>query len=112
MIEEQQVNQWGQIVTKAWQDDAFKKRLLANPTAVLKEQGLEVSAGVQVRVVENTDQVIHLTLPAKPREGELSEDELENVAGGKLGGVLIRLSDDIKRAVTPAPGKNINRLLP
>ena len=84
MSEEQQgINQWGQIVAKAWQDDAFKKRLLADPAAVLKEQGLELPAGTQIRVVENTDQVIHLTLPAKPLERELSEAELEGVAGGK-----------------------------
>ena len=110
MNAEQQLNTWDQIVANAWQDDAFKKRLLANPAAVLKEQGLEVSAGVQIRVVENTDQVIHLTLPAKPRAGELSEDELEGVAGGKLGKILLSLSDDIKKAVTPAPGKKINEL--
>ena len=82
MNTEQQLNQWGQIVAKALQDDAFKKRLLANPSAVLKEQGLEATAGVQIRVVENTDKVLHLTLPAKTREGELSDDELAGVAGG------------------------------
>jgi hypothetical protein len=79
---EQQLKQFGQIVAKAWQDDAFKKRLLANPSAVLKEQGLEVPKGTEIRVVENTDQIVHLTIPAKPREGELSHDDLEKVAGG------------------------------
>ena len=82
MNAEQQIKQWGQVVAKSWQDDGFKKRLLANPSAVLKEQGLEVPAGVQIRMVENTDQVVHLTLPAKPREGELSDAELAGVAGG------------------------------
>ena len=83
MTTDEQVSQWGQIVAKAWQDDGFKKRLLANPSAILKERGLEVPAGVQLRVVENTDQVVHLTLPAKPRKGELSDEQLEGVAGGK-----------------------------
>ena len=82
MNAEQQLNQWGQIVARTWQDDAFKKRLLANPMAVLNEQGIGVPAGVQLRVVENSDKVLHLTLPAKPREGELSETELAGVAGG------------------------------
>lgn len=87
MNTEQTVNQWGQIVAKAWQDDKFKNRLLAEPAAVFQEFGVEVPAGVQLRVVENTDQVVHLTLPAEPREGELSDDDLENVAGG-FGSVL------------------------
>ena len=82
MNAELQINQWGQIVAKAWQDDIFKKRLVAEPAVVLKEHGIQVPAGVQLRVVENTDQVIHLTLPAQPREGELSDEELEGVAGG------------------------------
>ena len=81
---EDQLNQWGQIVAKTWQDDAFKKRLLANPSAVLKDEGLAVAPGVQIRVVENTDKVQHLTLPARPRGGELSEAELAGVAGGRL----------------------------
>src|SRR6476646_6537542 len=75
-------NPWVQIVSKAWQDDGFKKRLLANPSAVLTERGLEVPGGVQIRVVEDTDQILHLTLPAKPRGGELSDAELAGVAGG------------------------------
>jgi hypothetical protein len=50
--------------------------------AVFQEVGLEAPQGVQVRVVENTDQILHFTLPAKPSTDELSEDELESVAGG------------------------------
>src|SRR5262245_17289021 len=74
---------WGQIVAKAWADPTFKKRLLADPAAVLKEHGLEVAHGVQVRIVEDTDTVHHLTLPAPPSEAlELSEEQLGTVAGG------------------------------
>jgi hypothetical protein len=74
--------QWSQIVAKAWTDAAFKKRLLADPAAALKESGVEVPRGLQVKVVENTDQVRHLVLPTKP-SGEISEADLEKVAGGR-----------------------------
>src|SRR5262245_49659796 len=47
--------QWSQIVAKAWADESFKRRLLADPAAVLLEQGTAVPAGVQVRVVEDAD---------------------------------------------------------
>jgi hypothetical protein len=73
--------QWGQVVAKAWSDASFKKKLLADPAAALKASGLEVPRGLQVKVVENTDQVLHLVLPAKPR-GEISDSDLEKVAGG------------------------------
>jgi len=47
---------------------------------VLREAGIDVPAGQQVRVVENTDQVIHMVLPQKPRE--MSDEQLDAVAGG------------------------------
>jgi hypothetical protein len=40
------------------------------------------SNGVQLWVVEYTNQVVHLMLPAKLREGHLSDAELAGVAGG------------------------------
>lgn len=84
MSTDHQVTQWGQIVAKAWQDESFKQRLLANPAAVLSEQGLEAPAGVQLRVLENTDKIVHLTIPAKPNAAELSDAALDAVAGGGL----------------------------
>jgi hypothetical protein len=83
MNAEQPKAQWGQIVARAWHDEAFRQRLLTDPAAVLQEHGLEVPAGVQVRVVEDTHQVVHLTLPRKPAmTAEVSEEELASVAGG------------------------------
>jgi hypothetical protein len=73
---------WGKIVAKAWADDSFKKRLMSNPNAVLKENGLEVDPGIQVKVIEDTEKLRHITLPPKPTEGELSEEQLSMAAGG------------------------------
>ena len=55
--------------------------------AVLKEHGLDVPDGIDVKVVENADDCVHITLPA-PSAGDmdLSDDELSNAAGGSNGG--------------------------
>ena len=76
---------WHRIVAKASADESFRKRLLAEPAAVLREHGIPVPAGVQVKVVEDTDEVRHLTLPRRPGKGELSEEELSAAAGGGGG---------------------------
>ena len=89
MNADQQSKQWEQIVVKAWQDEGFKKRLLAEPAAVLKEHGLEVPPGIELRLVEDTEQVLYLTLPAKPRTGELSDEALAAVAGGLISKFVV-----------------------
>ena len=81
MNAEHQSKQWSQIVAKAWADAAFMRRLLADPAAVLKEHGIRMPAGVQVKVVEDTAQVRHLTLPVRPA-GELRDEQLAAMAGG------------------------------
>jgi hypothetical protein len=77
---------WSQLVAKVWDDPALKKRLLADPATVLKENGLEMAPGLQVKMVENTPSVVHLILPAKPTSEELSEEELSSVAAGHCHG--------------------------
>jgi hypothetical protein len=75
--------QWSQIVGRAWADDHFNQRLLADPAAVLAEYDMPAPAGVRVEVLQNPDRVpeptegvMRLVLPGKPSAAELSEDEL------------------------------------
>jgi hypothetical protein len=79
---QEQAKKYGQVVAKAWQDEAFKQRLLNDPHGVLQEHGVQVPAGTQVRVVEDTDQVAHLVLPQRPPD--LTDEQLDQVAGGKM----------------------------
>jgi hypothetical protein len=67
-------------------DEGFKRRLLSDPAASLKEKGVEIPLGVEVRIVEDTDTVQHLVLPIKPSSKELSDEQLVGVAGGYCGG--------------------------
>jgi hypothetical protein len=80
MAEQQgiQDKKWSRIIAKAWADDAFRDRLLADPKAVLREQGFETSREVRVSMAESgeikcTDEILYLTLPPKP---DISEEEL------------------------------------
>lgn len=71
---------WGQVVAQAWSDDSYKQRLLADPVGVMAEQGLTPPTGKQLRIVEDTADTVHVVLRAKP--DELSDDELDQAAGG------------------------------
>ena len=74
--------QWAQVVARTWSDEAFKKRLLAEPAVVLKEAGLEVPAGLQIKVVENSVRLAHVILSPAPAASERSEEVMAFLQGG------------------------------
>ena len=81
-------NPFAELFANCWKDEALKARFMADPVAVLAERGIELSEDIDVKVVENTDNTIHITLPVPP-EGhhELSNEELASAAGGCLDGM-------------------------
>jgi len=84
MNQEEQGKKMGQLIAKCWADEDFKAKLLADPAAVLKAEGAELPEGITIKAVENTDKVFHLVIPPKPSDSELSDDDLDNVAGGTV----------------------------
>jgi len=78
----EQQNPMGKIIAKALQDDAFKQQLIADPAAALKAEGVTVPEGITLKVVQDTESVKHLVLPAVGA-GELSDEDLDAVAGGE-----------------------------
>jgi hypothetical protein len=71
---------WAQLVARAWNDDELKQRLLDDPKSVMEEYGLPVPPGVNVKVVQNTDDTIYLPLAQKPTLSELSEEDFGQAA--------------------------------
>ncbi|MEO0472042.1 MAG: NHLP leader peptide family RiPP precursor [Bacteroidota bacterium] len=80
------------VIQKAWSDDAFKSELLAsdNPRALIEAtagERLDLPANVQVRVSDQGDSnYAYLNIPPRPNydEMELSDEQLEMVAGGEM----------------------------
>jgi hypothetical protein len=74
------------VIARALEDDAFKQELLSNPSSVIeRELGITIPEGIEFRVVEQENNIRNLVLPMQPDnfvDGELSEEELEAVAGG------------------------------
>ncbi len=73
-----------QVIARAWSDPDFKARLLNDPRAALVGYGVDLPAGLNLKIVENTTDTIHIVLPATPSQaGDLSDEDLQNLAGGK-----------------------------
>jgi hypothetical protein len=75
------------IVQRSLEDDAFRQQLLEDPKAAVEQElGTRLPEGVRVVTLEETADTIYLVLPSTSmagREGgELSDQQLESVAGG------------------------------
>ena len=108
----EQKNALAQLFAACWKDEALKARFMADPKAVLKEHGLDVPDGMDVKVVENADDCVHITLPAPPAgDHDLSDDELSNAAGGTIDHgndfvdlPVIAMDDDLARVASAGNG--------
>jgi len=76
------------VLVKAWEDETFKKQLIASPEAAISNftgEKLPLKEGVKMVVIDESDMsTFYFNLPEKPvlEDIELNEDQLELVAGG------------------------------
>jgi hypothetical protein len=63
------------VTAKALDDDEYKRKLLANPVEVLRDEGLKIDDDIEIKIVENTEDTIYLVLPSK----QVDEIDLEEV---------------------------------
>jgi hypothetical protein len=78
------------LIEKSLEDESFRQRLIEDPKAAVEQElGTRLPEGVRIVTVEETADTIYLVLPGTSMAGaegvELSDQELESVAGG--GGI-------------------------
>ena len=78
---DEQDNPIQRVITKCWDDEAFKERLLADPVATLAAEGVEIPEGVTLHVVVESGTERALVVPPAPT-GELADAELAGIHGG------------------------------
>ncbi|MEL6626809.1 MAG: NHLP leader peptide family RiPP precursor [Bacteroidota bacterium] len=89
------------LVERAYEDAAFKQEFIANPEAViLRETGTEVDLPEKCEFVvidKSNPFALYVTLPVNEEMLELTDEELELVAGGG-DNVLIKINFNCKKA--------------
>jgi hypothetical protein len=66
---------WSQVIARTWSDEDFKERFMIDPRGVLAEHGIELPDDADIKVVQDTDTLRHLVLPAAPTD-ELTDEDL------------------------------------
>ncbi len=78
-----------QLIEKVMKDDAFRNALLTYPRETLEEEyKIKIPEDFKIQVLEEETNSIYLVLPPRTipeNSDELSEAELQNVAGGSYG---------------------------
>ena len=77
-----------QLIEKAMKNESFRKQLIKNPGAAIEaETGMKIPEMIKIHVLEEDYQSFYIILPAQKRESEdeLTDAELEHVAGGYTG---------------------------
>ena len=72
------------LVEKCWKDPEFKKQVLADPKGMLELHiGQKLPGDLKIFVHEENAETLHFSLPPAPTNAtELSDEDLEKVAGG------------------------------
>ncbi len=69
--------EWAKVIAQAWVDEEFKAKLLADPKAVLKAEGIEIPENIKLNLTEAKEDELNLTLPLKPDGLEGSVEEMQ-----------------------------------
>ena len=54
---------FGEVIAKFHGDPAYKAKMLKDPTGTLRAEGIPIPPGATVKLLMNTDNLIHLVLP-------------------------------------------------
>jgi hypothetical protein len=107
-----------QIVTRTWEDEAFKQELVNNPKPVIEQvTGEKLPEGLVIRVVQETPDIRYLLLPSvismTPEERQQIVNELRQGAAGDFSSVIVRaIEDDVfKQELVSQPHAAIEREL-
>ena len=77
----EQDNPLQKVITRCWEDEAFKAQLLADPAATLAAEGVQVPEGVTINVAVDAEDVRTLVIPLPPTMA-LGDEELASVSAG------------------------------
>jgi hypothetical protein len=75
-----------ELIVRAMKDENFRKELLSNPKALVEKEigklkkDAKLPETLEVKVIEQPANALYLVLPTMP--DELSDEALDNVAGG------------------------------
>jgi hypothetical protein len=76
----EQERKYAKLIARVWSDESFKEKLVSDPRTVLAAEGLPVPDGVEVTIVEQTEQRLYLIIPMRPDGITVEEVDIRRAA--------------------------------
>ncbi|HCN50559.1 MAG TPA: TOMM propeptide domain-containing protein [Chryseobacterium sp.] len=93
LANEQQLNIINELITKSTNDAKFKAEFINNPKKIIEDSyQFKVYDNVKLVVEDQSDEnIVYINIPRRPdlNEVELTDEELEKVAGGGTPAVIL-----------------------
>jgi hypothetical protein len=88
------------LIEKCWKDPEFKKQVISDPKGMLERHiGQRLPAAINIFIHQEDANTLHFSIPPAPANlTELSEDDLERVAGGTDIGITVIVASAIVSA--------------
>jgi hypothetical protein len=99
------------IVGRAWKDETFRREFVTDPKGTIeKYTGAKLPAELKILVHEEDASTLHFRIPQAPGQlSELSDGDLEKVAGGLVAGPMTVTGPVTLTVTVPVtlPGPNL-----
>ena len=115
---QQNLLKYGEIISKCWEDDAYKKRFIEDPESVLAEAGFAVEEGVTYKVIEQPKMVRYVVIPYEGAQDAVQTftKYLLNAAEKKdviipegAEARIIQNTEDVRYMILPASPKSLSK---
>ncbi len=109
---------YGEVISKCWEDEAYRKRFIENPEDVLTEAGYVVEEGVTYKVIEQPKLVKYVVIPHTDTKEAvqtvakslLNESEKKDVIIPRGTEVrIIQNTEDTRYMILPASPKTLTQ---
>ena len=114
----QNLVKYGEIISKCWEDDAYKKRFIEDPESVLTEAGFAIEEGVTYKVIEQPKMVRYVVIPYEGAQDAVQTftKYLLNAAEKKdviipegAEARIIQNTEDVRYMILPASPKSLSK---
>ena len=109
---------YGEIISKCWEDEAYRKRFLEDPESVFAEVGYVTEEGVTYKVIEQPKLVRYIVIPHEnvKESVQIVTKHLLNLAEKKdviipegAEARIIQNTEDIRYLILPASPKTLTK---